>query len=62
MIFLIVLISFFGGTDKEPDAAIVRAPSAEACAAKAAKLSAKAEADPEVSGYVIKCVVLPDKS
>lgn len=62
MIFLFVLIVFFGSTDKEPATAMIEAPSAEACAAKADELKLKATADPEVSGYVIECRAVPIKA
>lgn len=62
MIFLIVLVTFFSSTGKEPFAATGHAPSAAVCAAKAAEQSALAEKDPEVEGYSIKCVVVPSKT
>jgi hypothetical protein len=61
MVFLFVLIVFFGSTDKEPASAMIEAPSAEACAAKATDLKAHAEADTEVQGYVIECRKVPTK-
>lgn len=62
MIFLIVLVTFFSSTGKEPAAAIIRAPSAVACEAKAVEQRAKANADPEVEGYVFKCITVPSKT
>lgn len=62
MIFLIVVITFFGSTGREPFSVIARAPSAEACAAKAGELTLKASGDTAVEGYSIKCVTVPTKT
>jgi hypothetical protein len=62
MILLFIAVTFFSSVGREPFIAVVRAPSATACETKAAEQSAKAEADREVSGYVIKCITVPSKT
>jgi len=62
MIYLIVLVSFFSSTGKDPAAAIIRAPSAVACEAKAVEQRALAEKDPEVQGYSFTCITVPSKT
>lgn len=62
MIYLIVLVTFFSSVDREPYSALICAPSAEACTAKATEQAAIAEKDPEVSGYVFKCITVPSKT
>lgn len=62
MIFLIALVTFFSSVDREPFSVVIRAPSLAACEAKAVEQSAKAEKDPEVSGYTFKCITVPTKS
>ncbi|HLZ23647.1 MAG TPA: hypothetical protein VKQ30_16170 [Ktedonobacterales bacterium] len=62
MIVLLAIVTFFSSVDREPFTALLRAPSMEACQAKAAEQSLKASADPEVEGYVFKCIVVPTKS
>jgi hypothetical protein len=62
MIFLIVLVTFFSSTGKQPAAAIIRAPSAVACEAKAVEQRAIANKDPEVEGYTFTCITVPTKS
>lgn len=62
MIYLIVLVTFFSSVGREPYGALIHAPSLAACEAKAAEQSAKANADPEVSGYTFKCITVPSKT
>lgn len=62
MIFLYVIVAFFGSTGRDPWTAVARAPSMEACKAEAAKLTAVAEKDQTVQGYSIKCVTVPTKT
>lgn len=62
MIYLFIVVTFFGSTGKEPAAAIIRAPSAVACEAKAVEQRALAEKDPEVQGYTFQCVTVPTKT
>jgi hypothetical protein len=38
------------------------APSMEICQDQVNKLTAKAEADPQVEGYVFQCIVVPTKT
>lgn len=62
MIYLIVLVTFFGSTLKEPYAATILAPSLAACEAKAVEQRARANKDPEVKGYSFTCITVPTKT
>lgn len=62
MIYLIVLVTFFGSTGKDPFSGTFRAPNLAVCEAKAAEQSLKATADPEVQGFVFRCITVPTKT
>lgn len=62
MIYLIVLVTFFGSTLKEPYTALILAPSAARCEAKAVEQRALANKDPEVEGYSFTCITVPTKT
>lgn len=62
MIFLIVLVTFFSSTGRDPYMGIARAPSAAACEAKAVEQRALANKDSAVEGYSFTCITVPTKS
>lgn len=62
MIYLYIVVTFFSSVGREPFSAIAQAPTVEACQAKADEQAALAEKDPEVSGYVVKCITVPSKT
>lgn len=62
MIYLIVLVTFFSSVKKEPFTAIIRAPSAAACEAKAVEQRAYANKDTSVEGFSFTCVTVPTKT
>ncbi len=62
MILLIAFITFLSSTKIEPMHLMGIAPSMEICQDQVNKLTAKAEADPQVEGYVFQCIVVPTKT
>ncbi len=60
VVYLIITI-FQSGLGNQPITQVLRAPSAEACEAKAAEINGATIADPRIVGVDARCVVVPAK-